>query len=124
MGKHSLWPIFDAKRFFKSNGIFANIFFLFFCFHSNHCGHVLVTNALKQLDINLPLTDTVVNKCLCIFYTETKKLFFFCRYTEVGNKTLVERFCLFACSYRGDCNSLITLNWPIRVCKNHQSPVW
>ena len=85
MGKHSLWPIFDAKRFFKSNGIFANIFFLFFCFHSKHCGHVLVTNALKQLDINSPLTETVVNKCLCIFYTETKKLFFFCRYTEVGN---------------------------------------
>lgn len=77
MGKHSLWPIFDAKRFFKSNGIFANIFFLFFCFHSNHCGHVLVTNALKQLDINSPLTDTVVNKCLCIFYTETKKIVFF-----------------------------------------------
>lgn len=75
MGKHSFRPIFDAKRFFKSNGIFANIFFLFFCFHSNHCGHALVY-ALKQLDINSPLTDTVVNKCLCIFYRNQKIVFF------------------------------------------------
>lgn len=75
MGKHSLWPIFDAKRFFRSIGIFANIFFLFFCFHSNHCGHALVY-ALKQLDINSPLTDTVVNKCLCIFYRNQKIVFF------------------------------------------------